>query len=109
MATHKNDMMEVGFLDEVRNFRRKYVEHVLASPDPRARMAIDLIDKWGMVAATSDGEDSAGRAKLRLLAPDEMVQRACDTAALAMEAFRARGWMVDNLSLTDLNAAPDDK
>lgn len=60
-----------------------------------ADLAARLIEKWGMVAATeTNDEDSAGRAKLRLQTPEEVVSRACRTAELAFAEFRARGWVV---------------
>lgn len=58
-----------------------------------ARFAMQLIERWGMVDAAPDGEDKAGRSKLRLLDPIEVVDRACDTASFAMVAFTARGWL----------------
>jgi hypothetical protein len=58
-----------------------------------ARMATALIEKWGMVAATPDGESSDGRQQLRMLSPNEVVRRACDTATIAIEAFRSLGWI----------------
>jgi hypothetical protein len=63
-------------------------------PDMRARLAMTLIEKWGMVAATvADGEDSAGRSRMRLLTPAEVVGRACETAERAIEAMHGLGWM----------------
>jgi hypothetical protein len=64
-------------------------------PEGRARMASALIEKWGMVAAAHDGEDSAGRTRLRLMTPPEVVNRACDTAEYAYAVFEKRGWLHD--------------
>jgi hypothetical protein len=58
-----------------------------------ARMATALIEQWGLVIGTPDGEDSAGRQKFALMPIDEMVKRACDTAAAALATFRAWGWV----------------
>jgi hypothetical protein len=66
-----------------------------AYAEGRARMAIVLIEKWGMVAAVPDGEDSAGRARLRLMLPSEIVGRACETADLAYSVFESYGWIHD--------------
>jgi len=55
-----------------------------------AKIALDLIIKWGMVAASDDGEDSTGRAKMKLLTPEEVVTRAFDCAKLALEEARKR-------------------
>lgn len=58
-----------------------------------ARLASEMIIRWGMVAAAPDGEDSAGRAKLRLLTPAELVERACESATLLIMECRARDWV----------------
>jgi hypothetical protein len=62
--------------------------------DPRAKLAEEFVVKWGLVAAAPDGEDSAGRMKLRLLTVQELVNRACDTAAAITDEFDKRGWLV---------------
>lgn len=53
-----------------------------------AKVAEEFIARWGMVAGAPDGEDSAGRAKLRLQTPEELIERAFNTAALFMEHAR---------------------
>lgn len=63
------------------------------SPGQEARMVIELIDRWGMVAAMPDGEDSAGRQKLRLATPDELVTRAMQTTEAAFRAMREAKWI----------------
>lgn len=62
---------------------------------PAAALAQELLARWGMVSAVEDGEDSAGRAKVRLQGPQEMVMRACATAELAYQEFKKRGWVLD--------------
>lgn len=63
-------------------------------PDRRARLAMTLIEKWGMTATTvADGEDSAGRQRTRLLTPAEVVGRATETAERAIEEMHSLGWM----------------
>lgn len=39
-----------------------------------------------------DGEDSVGRQKIRLMSPEEIVDKACRTAELLCEAFEEKGW-----------------
>lgn len=68
--------------------------NALEAFDSEARMAAALIERWGCAAASPDGEDSAGRAKLRKLTPTELVNEACETAKIALEEFRRRGWML---------------
>jgi hypothetical protein len=67
----------------------------------RARMAVALIEKWGMVAAIPDGEDTAGRQKLRMMKPKEIVERAIDTAKMAMNAFEQEDWIDEFPSAMD--------
>jgi hypothetical protein len=66
----------------------------LIAPDEKARLAMVLLEKWGMVQAHTDGEDSAGRAKLALMPVHEVVGRACEMADLAWREFERLGWVV---------------
>lgn len=70
-------------------------------PLAEARLAMELIARWGLVAAAPDGEDSSGRSKARLQTPEELVTGACETAERAFIAFRTRGWMLDVPSLSE--------
>lgn len=63
----------------------------LAGP---AKVAVEMATHWGMIAGTPDGEDSAGRQKLRLLSPDELSNRACQTAQALWMRFERLGWLV---------------
>ena len=58
-------------------------------PEDEAKLAFSLLERWGMVAAAPDGEDSAGRSKLKLSTPDELVERAFAVAKLAFDKARA--------------------
>ena len=62
--------------------------------DGRARFAAACIERWGLVVAEDNGEDSAGRAKVRRATPEEVVDAACDCAERAFTAFAERGWLV---------------
>ena len=64
-------------------------------PQPIAKFAMALSERWGIVACEIDGEDSAGRSKLRRLTPDELAQTACETASALWDQFNARGWMTE--------------
>lgn len=80
--------------------RDRYSNHREISVQPsehfvhEARLAATLIEKWGLVAAAPDGESSDGRQKLRDLSPSEIVDKACNTASLAVAEFRKRGWII---------------
>jgi len=69
-----------------------------------ARLAVALIERWGLVAGQPSGVDHAGRAKSRLMSPESVVDRACTTADLAFAEFRRRGWTVDIGSIEKVEA-----
>ena len=56
--------------------------------EQEAILAMSLIERWGMVAGQPDGEDSAGRSKLRLSTPEELVDRAFIVARMAFSRAR---------------------
>ena len=66
----------------------------LKLPNHPAQMAQSFIERWGMLLCDSDGEDSAGRQKLRLMLADEVVARACQMAEIAWQEFERRGWLL---------------
>lgn len=78
-----------------------------AVPYPQAELAERLIHHFGVVAAATDGEDSAGRAKLKLLSPEEVVARACQIAELAHLEFQKRDWLLKLPALSPKLPAPD--
>lgn len=71
-----------------------------------ARIAMDLAKHLSMVAATPDGEDTAGRQKLRLLSPEEVGARACEIARELVNQFEERGWLTQ---LPEPKTLPDEK
>lgn len=74
-------------------------------PTPVGDLAFRFIEHWGMVAAIHDGEDSQGRAKLRLTTPEEVVDRAFVMAKMAAQRARDEGLMVPLPSYAELEAA----
>ena len=73
--------------------------HYAECPGMEATAVLNFIEKWGMVAAAPDGEDSAGRQKLRLATPEEMVARAMQTTEAAFRTLRAHGWIAPSVEL----------
>lgn len=59
-----------------------------------------------LIAADSDGEDSAGRQKLRLQEPHALVSRCAAIAELAAGLGRLRGWIQER-TIEDANAEFD--
>ncbi len=78
--------------------------HETDHPHFEARLAIALLEKWGLVAGESDGEDSSGRAKLRLSTPKELALRACEVAFEATAEIRKRGWFLTVPSQAEIEA-----
>ncbi len=60
----------------------------------QAKLAMAMVERWGGVAGVPNGVDAAGRQKLKLQTPEELVARACETAELCIEAFHARDWLL---------------
>lgn len=78
------------------------------SPNLEARIAVSLVERWGLVAGEDGGEDSSGRSKLRVQSPEEVVNRAVTTAELLVEAIRNKNWMVKNPHPTELYDTVED-
>jgi len=88
-------MIEFFVTDERSNFSQpKIGMHEREVPDLQAKLALSFVEKWGMVSGTDAGEDGTGRAKIRLLTPREVVNRACETAEILVEELRSRNWFV---------------
>lgn len=83
-------MQEVHIKNE--NGQPKVIVHRTEIHDGKAQFAMSLIEKFGLCAAIPDGEDAAGRQKIRVLTPDELVEKACILADKAIEEIRKREW-----------------
>jgi hypothetical protein len=76
-------------------------------PTQEAQFAMALIERWGMVMGMPDGEDSAGRTRLKLMTPSQLVDRAFQVASEAYIVARQRGLMVELPDLNQINAEND--
>lgn len=57
-------------------------------------LALKFMTHFGVIAGkVGDREDSAGRNVLENMAPEEVVERACQLAECAVAAFEERGWI----------------
>lgn len=63
--------------------------------DVRFDFMRELLGRWGMVAAITDGEDSAGRQRLRLGTIEETITRAFEMADGAIAEAERRGWFLE--------------
>lgn len=89
----------VGYAD-----RTKVLIYDKRVPDMRAKFAMVLMERWGMVAATPDGDDAGGRQKLRRLDPAEVARYACEVSRHAFDRFEQLGWIAD---IGDFDAAAE--
>ena len=71
----------------------------------KAKIVVELISKWGMVAAVPDGEDSKGRSKLRLMEPGELISRAFTIADKMFNELEIREWMIQAPDFETLDLA----
>lgn len=76
--------------------------HQNESLDQRAVLAANFAEKWALVAGEADGEDSAGRQKIRRLTPVELAAHACEAVDALYAEFAKRGW---TLTLPDYDKA----
>jgi hypothetical protein len=89
----RSEMKDIGFYV---GYRHEPVSiYKKLAPNRKADLAERLISHFGVVAGTPDGEDSKGRAKVNLMPPAEVVQRACEIADLAIDEFDKRGWYLE--------------
>lgn len=95
----KENKMKERNIEFYKEYSGRVVIHTDIFLEERARFAMDLITRGGMFTGTPDGEDSAGRAKLKLLEPEPAVKRACEIANILFDEFVARGWIKEVPSL----------
>ena len=67
----------------------------------RGKLAITLVERWGTVAGYDTGEDSAGRAKIGLMLPADVVNRATEMASLLVDALEQREWVKPGTALPE--------
>lgn len=71
----------------------------------KAKIVVEMINRWGMVTGIPDGEDSAGRAKLKLMPPEILVSRAFVIADLMFDELEARDWSIVTATFDELDLA----
>ena len=96
-------MIQTGVSKTWNDFERKLQFHDNEFLEQEAVLAGELVRHWGMVAGINDGEDTAGRTRIRLQTPTELVGRAFDTAKLFFETARAKGLIHTGPELSELN------
>jgi len=76
-------MIETKVIKEKYSDEPRIYKHDTEILTQQAKLVLDFIEKWGMVAAIDAGEDSAGRQKIGLMPEDEVVTRAINMAEIA--------------------------
>ncbi len=66
-------------------------------------LSVKLAEHFGIITGVPDGYDDAGRQKLRLMTPKEVVDRACEIAELMTDK------LIENQDLVNLGEPPADK
>lgn len=66
-----------------------------AHPNFTAKLAMQLAGNLSIILAAPDGEDSAGRQKLKLMEPQAVASHACAIAEEMTKLFDARGWFTE--------------
>jgi hypothetical protein len=89
--------------------RGRLMLHDTEVPTREAQLAMELVGRWGTVAGVPDGEDAAGRAKLRLMTPEELAIRACHSAEMLFGEMRRRGWIIQAPDISELDLSPSDE
>lgn len=87
--------MDIAYVELTRFGAKEITIFKTRAENSKAKLARELVIRWGMVAASPDGEDKAGRQKSRLARPEEIVLRACETAELLVTKFEELGWLLD--------------
>lgn len=64
-------------------------------PNETGDLAIRFATHFGIIAAKSAGEDTAGRSRLDLQTVDEIVDRSCELADKLVAKMKEKGWIVD--------------
>ena len=83
------------------------VLHNRIAHNNRAAFAREIIGRFALVSGSPDGEDSAGRARLRKETATEIVDFACDVAERSYNEFEKRGWLEQVPSFEDIKVERD--
>ena len=89
-----------GHFPEITHIAKEY-------PTLKARLAIQLVERFGMIVADTVGEDSAGRSKMVAMPPQEVVDRALKIADLLVDSMRTLGWMETMPTFDELQEESD--
>lgn len=101
----KNDKLELYAVPGRYGERPGIMTHDTQSVDVRAKMAAAFVERWALVAGEPDGEDSAGRQKLRTMTAEELAGKACKVVDALFSEFESRGWILPPVTIADVIAA----
>lgn len=98
-------MRQYKVLDRYEDRKELFV-HETENLDRVGEIAFDLIRTNGFLTGCPDGEDSQGRAKMKLLSPEDLVDRAFAIAETFMSVAKDREHIV---TAPDISAFVKDK
>lgn len=101
--------MKVRITEEHNYGDKKVVMFHTEAPNYEGQLALELLNRFGLIAAEPDGEDSGGRQKQKLLPVETAVARCFDLAHEAVRVLHERGLMVALPDLNEINAQEDSK
>lgn len=87
------DDYEIGFHSSYGQPSSVYL-HFRTLPNTKAKFAMAMVERLALIAAEGDGEDSAGRQKLRRLDAKEIANIACDISDSLFDEFATREWLI---------------
>lgn len=90
-----------------RHDRAEIIIHRNVVPTNQAETALELARHLSIVAADVDGEDTAGRQKLRLLTPAQVASRAAQIAEALWAEFEQRDWLLALPGVAELREADE--
>ena len=88
---------------------KKATVHFLTIPNQEATFALQMLERFGLIAGRDNGEDSTGRAKGELLPVAETVDRAFALSKGAFRHMREAGMLIEMPDPNTINAAQDAK
>ena len=104
----ENDNVSIHILPAGSWNQPRVMVHRKFMADDRAEFAMVLMKQHAMVCAQDNGEDSAGRQKVRRETAQEIVQFCSSLASMAYDEFHRRGWMIQSPDLPEITADDDE-
>lgn len=76
-------------------YKERFEVHHKGMANYTAKLAEQIVNHCALITGQENGEDTAGRAKLKLMSAADVAQRACDIAENMVAIFDKRGWVIE--------------